>query len=87
MARAKAVRQTDLVLISWSQNPLVSRSPRRISALRVIGSSFPCSDRLTVGTPLRTALVCLLNADSGFKIVVWKQTSGISGYVLLQRKR
>ncbi|MFC4810941.1 hypothetical protein [Paenibacillus sp. GCM10023250] len=87
MARAKAVRQTDLVLISWSQNPLVSRAPRRITALRVIGSSFPCSDRLTVGTPLRTALICLLAVDSGFNLVVWKRTSSISGYILLQRKR
>ncbi|NBD28195.1 hypothetical protein [Paenibacillus glycinis] len=87
MARTKAVQQTDLVLISWSRNPLVSGSARRITASRVIGSSRPCTSHLTAGTLLSAALACLLDHDIGFKIVFSKKTSSISGYLLLQRKR
>ncbi|QHW34066.1 hypothetical protein GZH47_26920 [Paenibacillus rhizovicinus] len=87
MARTKAVLQPDLVLITWSRNPLVSGSARRIVSSRVIGSSQPCTASLAPGTLLVTALACLLDNDIGFKIVFRKKTSSISGYLLLQRQR
>ncbi|MBM7563904.1 hypothetical protein [Paenibacillus sacheonensis] len=86
MANTKAVLQPDLVLITWSKNPLVVGSARRIVASRVIGSSRPCTASLAAGTLLSTALACLLDNDIGFKIVFRKKTSSISGYLLLQRK-
>ncbi|WNS45825.1 hypothetical protein [Paenibacillus sp. MMS20-IR301] len=80
-----ATRQTDLVLITWSRNPLVPGSARRITASRVIGNAGPCLPSLRVNGLLRTALACLQDNDIGFKIMYSKKTSSISGYVLLQR--
>lgn len=80
----KAVRQPDLVLISWSRNPLVAGSPRRITSVRVIGSSQPCRAALVTNGLLSTALSCLLD---DFKIVYQKRTTSTSGYLLLQRFR
>lgn len=85
MARVGSVRQPDLVLISWSRNPLVPRSSRRIIEARVIGNAQPCKCDLKSNALLRTALACLLDNDVGFKIVFSKRTSPISGYLLLQR--
>ncbi len=87
MSQVNAVPQPDLVLISWSRNPLVPGSARRIVAARVIGSATPCRSDLRPNALLRTALACLLDNDVGFKIVFRKQTSPISGYLLLQRER
>jgi len=81
----RATRQPDLVLITWSRNPLVPGSPRRIVAARVIGNSSPCRQDLRTNALLSTALACLLDRDVGFKIVFRKNTSSISGYLLLQR--
>ena len=83
--RVKALRQPDLVLISWSRNPLIPGSARRIVAARVIGSAAPCRQDLRPNALLSTALACLQDHDVGFKIVFRKMTSDISGYVLLQR--
>lgn len=85
MGRVTAVPQPDLVLISWSKNPLVTGSARRIVAARVIGNASPCRADLTPNALLRTALACLLDHDVGFKIVFRQRTSNISGYLLLQR--
>ncbi|MEC0308263.1 hypothetical protein P4H67_16040 [Paenibacillus lautus] len=85
MGRVRAVPQPDLVLISWSRNPLVAGSARRIVAARVIGDASPCRADLTPNALLRTALACLLDNDVGFKIVFRQRTSNISGYLLLQR--
>ncbi|WP_081746337.1 hypothetical protein MHI43_22440 [Paenibacillus sp. FSL H8-0457] len=85
MGRVTAVPQRDLVLISWSRNPLVAGSPRRIVAARVIGNASPCRADLTPNALLRTALACLQDHDVGFKIVFRQRTSNISGYLLLQR--
>lgn len=87
MANVKAPRQPDLVLITWSRNPLIPGSPRRIVASRVIGSARPCGPSLHPPGLLNTALACLLDHDVGFKIVFRKSTSRISGYILLQRNR
>ncbi|SDW16226.1 hypothetical protein SAMN05518855_1001477 [Paenibacillus sp. CF384] len=85
MVRIQATQQPDLILISWSRNPLVSGSPRRILASRVIGSAYPCRANLQEGALLINALNCLLDNDIGFKIVFRKSTSSISGYLVLQR--
>ncbi|QGQ93812.1 hypothetical protein EHS13_02265 [Paenibacillus psychroresistens] len=85
MARVKAVQQPDLILISWTRNPLVPGSPRRIVAARVIGSAQPCSFTLAPKRLLINAFNCLLDHDIGFRVVFQKKTSNISGYVLLQR--
>ncbi|AZN42729.1 hypothetical protein [Paenibacillus albus] len=87
MARTKAVQQPDLVLITWSRNPLVAGSARRIVSFRVIGSAYPCSNSLVVGGLLANALACLRDNDIGFKIVYRKMTSDISGILLLKRSR
>lgn len=87
MARVGSVRQPDLVLITWSRNPLVPRSSRRIVEARVIGSARPCNRSLRPNTRLNTALACLLDNDVGFRVVFRRSTSNISGYLLLQRKR
>lgn len=87
MARTKAVQQPDLVLIYWSRNPLVAGSARRIVSFRVIGSSSPCQNSLKVGGLLVNALACLRDNDVGFKIVYSKNTSDISGVILLKRNR
>ncbi|WP_138756199.1 hypothetical protein [Paenibacillus sinopodophylli] len=84
MGRLKAVRQPDLVLISWTRNPLVPGSARRIVSARVIGSAEPCKATLVPNGLLSTALSCLLD---DFKIVYQKKTSNVSGYLLLQRFR
>jgi len=76
-------REPDLVLVTWERNPLRPGSPRTITAARVIGSSRPCTALLATGSPLRAALACLKR--NGFKIVVSKRTTNVSGYVLLQR--
>ncbi|MBW7459270.1 hypothetical protein ACFOLF_12105 [Paenibacillus sepulcri] len=85
MACARAVPQPDLVLISWTRNPLVPGSARRIISARVIGSAVPCRASLVPNGLLINALNCLLDNDIGFKIVIRKKTSNISGYLLLQR--
>ncbi|NQX68249.1 hypothetical protein HQN90_19165 [Paenibacillus alba] len=85
MARAKAVPQPDLVLITWTRNPLVPGSARRITAVRIIGNTQPCTFTLVRNALLINALNCLLDHDIGFKIVFQKKTSTISGYLLLQR--
>ncbi|MNI60382.1 hypothetical protein D3C73_1155940 [compost metagenome] len=85
MAHLKAVRQPDLVLISWTRNPLVPGSARKITAARVIGSAKPCTFTLVNNGLVINALNCLLDHDIGFKIVFQKRTSRISGYTLLQR--
>jgi hypothetical protein len=87
MARVKAVHQPDLVLISWTRNPLVPGSARRIIAARVIGSAKPCRFTLVTNRLLINALNCLLDNDIGFKVVFQKKTSSVSGYLLLQRNR
>jgi hypothetical protein len=84
MACVKAVRQPDLVLITWSRNPLVPGSARRIISVRVIGSAEPCKATLVPNGLLSAALACLLD---DFKIVYKKKTSNVSGYLLLQRFR
>lgn len=84
MACVKAVRQPDLVLITWSRNPLVPGSARRIISVRVIGSAEPCKATLVPNGLLSSALACLLD---DFKIVYKKKTSNVSGYLLLQRFR
>ncbi|SFL59705.1 hypothetical protein SAMN03159341_107295 [Paenibacillus sp. 1_12] len=87
MARVKAVRQHDLVLISWTRNPLVPGSARRIVSSRVIGSAQPCRANLSPNGLLINAFNCLLDNDIGFKVVYRKNTSKISGFVLLERNR
>ncbi len=87
MARVKAVRQHDLVLISWTRNPLVPGSARRIVSSRVIGSAQPCRASLAPNRLLINAFNCLLDNDIGFKVVFRKNTSSISGFVLLERNR
>ncbi|MBB6673332.1 hypothetical protein [Cohnella nanjingensis] len=87
MARVNAVKQPDLVLISWTRNPLVPGSARRIIAARVIGSAQPCTFTLAPKRLLINALNCLLDHDVGFKVVFQKKTSNVSGYLLLQRNK
>ncbi|MBA2937899.1 hypothetical protein HZF08_06240 [Paenibacillus sp. CGMCC 1.16610] len=87
MARVKAVRNTDFVLITWVRNPLRPGSARRITASRVIGNASPCTFSLAPGRLLNNAFACLLDADIGFKVVYQKNTSSISGVVLLRRNR
>lgn len=87
MARAKAALQPDLILISWTRNPLNPGSARRIIAARVIGSAQPCRFTLVHNGLLMNALNCLLDHDIGFKIVFQKKTSSFSGYLVLQRHR
>lgn len=82
----KAPRQPDLVLIYWSRNPLVPGSARRIRSVRVIGNTSPCTFSLVPGALLINALNCLLDHDIGFKVVYRKNTSAISGVILLKRK-
>lgn len=76
-------REPDLVLISWTRNPLVPNSSRRITAARVIGSANPCQKLLKEGTLLVSALKCL--RKNGFNVVISRNTTAVSGYVLLQR--
>lgn len=76
-------RQPDLVLVTWERNPLVPGSPRRITALRVIGSAEPCKSKLTPNALLFPAIKCL--KKNGFVVVVSKKTTAVSGYLLLQR--
>lgn len=85
MPRINAVLQPDLVLLSWSRNALIPGSPRRIIAVRVIGSSQPCRATLAPNLLIRNALRCL--RDNGFVVVFRARTSTISGYILLQRNR
>ncbi|WP_136603900.1 hypothetical protein [Paenibacillus dokdonensis] len=87
MARAKAILQHDLVLISWSRNPLVPGSARRIVSARVIGNAKPCTFTLVPGALVINALNCLLDHDIGFKVVFSKKTSKITGFLLLERER
>lgn len=83
MPAVKIPRQPDLVLISWTRNPLVPNSSRRITAVRVIGSADPCQKFLKEGTLLVFALKCL--KKNGFKVIISRNTTAVSGYVLLQR--
>ncbi|MEC0238466.1 hypothetical protein P4H66_01095 [Paenibacillus dokdonensis] len=87
MARVKALLQHDLVLISWSRNPLVPGSARRIVSVRVIGNTKPCTFTLVPGALVINALNCLLDNDIGFKVVFSKKTSKITGFLLLERER
>jgi hypothetical protein len=87
MSRVNAARQPDLVLISWTRNPLVPGSARRIVAVRVIGNTNPCTFTLRPNRLVINALNCLLDNDVGFRVVFRKKTSNISGYLLLQRNR
>ncbi|WP_340008592.1 hypothetical protein MHH52_11085 [Paenibacillus sp. FSL K6-0276] len=41
-----ATRQPDLVLITWSRNPLVRGSARRIISVSFIGNAEPCRPSL-----------------------------------------
>lgn len=72
-----ATRQPDLVLISWSRNPLVAGSARRIIAARVIGNAVPCRPSLRPNGLLNTALACLLDNDVGFKVVFRKKLQAL----------
>lgn len=85
MVRVKAVRQPDFVLITWTRDPLHPGSARRITSSRVIGNASPCTFTLAPGRLLNNAFNCLLDADIGFRVVFQKNTSRISGVVLLQR--
>lgn len=82
-----AVKQDDLVLITWTRNPLVPGSARRIVAVRIIGSAKPCKTQLVPNGLLINALNCLFDPDIGFKVVYSKKTTNISGYLLLQGSR
>lgn len=73
-----ATRQPDLVLISWSRNPLVAGSARRIIAARVIGNAVPCRPSLRPNGLLNTALACLLDNDVGFKVVFRKKLQALA---------
>ncbi|OME83123.1 hypothetical protein BK120_15115 [Paenibacillus sp. FSL A5-0031] len=75
--------EPDLVLVSWTRNPLIPGSARRITASRVIGSAKPCESKLTSGSLLIPAIKCL--KKNGFIVVVSKRTTAVSGYLLLQR--
>ncbi len=75
--------EPDLVLVSWTSNPLDPGSKRTITASRVIGNSRPCRRFLRKGKLLRAALNCL--ESNGFKIVVSKRSTDVSGYILLKR--
>ncbi|MGO4548302.1 hypothetical protein AB4Z29_26285 [Paenibacillus sp. 2TAB23] len=61
MAELKALRQPDFVKISWTRNPLVPGSARRIVSVRVIGSAELCKATLVTIGLLITALSCLLD--------------------------
>jgi hypothetical protein len=76
-------QQPDLVLVTWERNPLVPGSPRRITAFRVIGSARPCGSKLAPNALLIPAIKCL--KKNGFVVVVSKNTTAVSGYLLLQR--
>ncbi|SET17345.1 hypothetical protein [Paenibacillus sp. NFR01] len=80
-----ATRQPDLVLITWSRNPLVPGSARRIVSVRIIGNASPCRQDLRPGALLSIALACLRDNDVGFRIVHRQKTSSISGFLLLER--
>jgi hypothetical protein len=83
MPNVSIPRQLDLVLISWTRNPLVPGSARRITASRVIGSASPCRAFLVPNTLLRRTLNCL--RKNGFVVVFSKNTTNVSGYLVLQR--
>jgi hypothetical protein len=83
VSHVSAVRQPDLVLISWTRNPLIPGSARRVTSSRVIGSAQPCTSLLATNKLLSNALNCLRR--NGFFVVVRRKTSNIAGFVLLQR--
>jgi hypothetical protein len=83
MSRVGIPLQPDLVLVSWTRNPLVPGSARRITASRVIGSARPCGSKLVPNSLLVPAIKCL--KKNGFVIVVSKKTTDVTGYILLQR--
>jgi hypothetical protein len=83
MSRIGIPRQPDLVLISWSRNPLIPGSARRITASRVIGSASPCRSLLVPNKLLIRAINCL--KKNGFVDVFSKKTTAVSGFVVLQR--
>jgi hypothetical protein len=83
MPNPRIPRQPDLVLITWTRNPLVPGSARTISAVRVIGSAKPCRSLLVPGAQLLPALRCLKR--NGFAVVLQRKTTDVSGFVLLQR--
>lgn len=87
MARAIAMRRSDFVLITWTRDSLRPGSARRITASRVIGNASPCTFALSPSRLLNNAFACLLDADIGFRVIYQKNTSRISGVVLLQRNR
>lgn len=73
-----ATRQPDLVLITWSRNPLVRGSARRIISVRIIGNAEPCRPSLRPNGLLDTALACLLDNDVGFRVVFRKKLQGLA---------
>ncbi|NOV03231.1 hypothetical protein [Paenibacillus planticolens] len=83
MAQVKAARQPDFILITWRR--VRPGAARRITASRVIGNASPCTFTLAPGRLLINAFNCLLDADIGFKVVFQKNTSSLTGVVLLQR--
>lgn len=83
MTRVSIPRQPDIILISWTRNPLIPGSPRRITASRLIGSSSPCTSLLASNLLFGRAITCF--TKNGFDIVFSKKTSSVSGYVVLQR--
>jgi hypothetical protein len=83
MPNVSIPRQPDLVLISWTRNPLIAGSARRITASRVIGSASPCRSFLAPNTLLRRTLNCLRR--NGFVVVFSKKTTNVSGFTVLQR--
>jgi hypothetical protein len=83
MSRVGIPLQPDLILVSWTRNPLVPGSARRITAVRVIGSATPCRTFLVPNMLLARALNCL--RANGFVVVFSKKTTNVSGYLVLQR--
>jgi hypothetical protein len=83
MSRVGIPLEPDLVLVSWTRNPLDPGSARRITASRVIGSARPCGCKLKQNSLLVPAIKCL--KKNGFVIVISKKTTDVSGYLLLQR--
>lgn len=85
MSRVGIPLEPDLVLVSWTRNPLIPGSAPRITAFRVIGTASPCEGKLTPNSLLVPAIRCL--KKYGFSVVVSKKTKAVSGYLLLQRSR
>jgi hypothetical protein len=83
LASIRIPREPDLVLVSWTRNPLMPGSLRRVSAFRAIGSARPCVRFLRKGASLSAAVNCLKR--NGFRVVCNKKTTDVSGFLVLQR--